>query len=115
MRGMSTKVQCQIVITTTDSREVAEQLAQRAVEERLAACVQTVAIESLYHWQGKIEKAQEWRLEAKTTSACVPNLMALWRKHHPYQLPEMIVLPIVEGLPDYLKWIEKETMKEPHS
>lgn len=109
MLMMSEKVQCQIVVTTVDSKDGADLLARLAVEQRRAACAQISSLESIYHWQGKIEKSQEWRVEAKTTSIHVPGLMALWRQHHPYQLPEIIVLPIHEGLPDYLQWIEKET------
>jgi len=109
MTGMARKVQCQIVTTTFPSRAGARTLARRLVEARLAACVQLVPIHSLYRWKNAVESAAEIRLEAKTTVARAPAVVAFIRRHHPYELPEIVVQPIAGGAPDYLAWIAAES------
>jgi periplasmic divalent cation tolerance protein len=77
------------------------------VEERWAACGQVQGpIESTYHWEGRVERASEWYCHLKTTRASAPGLGARIRQLHPYDTPEIIVLPVVDGDPDYLRWIE---------
>jgi periplasmic divalent cation tolerance protein len=83
-------------------------MAAALVEERLAACVQVAGpIESTYRWKGKVERATEWYCHCKTTRARYPALEARVRELHPYDIPEIIVVPIVAALPAYLAWIEE--------
>ena len=99
-----------LVMTTLGSSSEAKQIAHRLVEDRLAACVQILpAMTSVYAWQGRVEEASEWLLLIKTLSANYPALETALRAIHPYQIPEIIVLPIVGGLPDYLSWLAAAT------
>ena len=77
------------------------------MEERWAACAQVQGpIESTYRWEGRVERAAEWYCHLKTTRESAPGLRARLRELHPYDTPEIIALPIVDGDPDYLRWIE---------
>jgi len=94
------------ISTTTSSRESAEQIAQTLIEKRLAACVQIIApVQSIYRWKGNIETAQEWLCLIKTTSDLFQHVLKAIRLIHPYETPEIIATPIVDGNPDYLRWI----------
>lgn len=97
-------------VTTTDSEEAAQALSRSAVEARLAACGQVVGpIKSTYWWEGKVETAQEWYVVFKTTTERYPALEAHLRERHGYDVPEIIVTPIVAGNPAYLDWVTAET------
>ena len=99
-----------LVLTHCPDQDVAEALAAALVDSRLAACVNIQApCRSLYRWQGKIETATEIPLFIKSTAAHYAALEALIRQHHPYDVPEIIALPIAQGLPDYLNWLSAET------
>ena len=86
-----------VVVTTTDEKTHAEVLARTILEAQLGACVQILPIESLYRWQGAIESAREYRLEIKTLASLYPAMERLILRHHPYDTPEIIALPITEG------------------
>ena len=97
---------CQLTTTLPD-RAAADHLAATLVGERWAACAQvTGPVESTYRWQGEIERATEWYCHLKTTLARVPGLGARIRELHPYDTPEIVAVPYVDGDPDYLRWIE---------
>ena len=97
-----------IVLTTAGSQDEARKIAHGLVERRLAACVNVVApVESVYRWQGKIESAQEWLLIVKTTAENFAKVRDAIRELHSYDLPECIMLPIEDGSPAYLGWIEE--------
>ncbi len=99
-----------LVLTTFPQREAAESLARELLANRLAACIQIGAtVHSLYHWRGEIETADETPVAIKTRSALYPRLEAAIRAKHPYELPEIIAVPITHGLPAYLDWIAAET------
>jgi periplasmic divalent cation tolerance protein len=99
-----------LVITNWPDRETASRVAGQLVEARLAACVNLLApCRSIYHWQGKTESAEEIPMLIKTTEARYAELAELIRTHHPYELPEILSVPISDGLPDYLQWIHQET------
>ncbi|MGE5468415.1 MAG: divalent-cation tolerance protein CutA [Ignavibacteria bacterium] len=99
-----------LVITTLPDEASAEALAARLVESRVAACVNILApCRSVYRWQGKVEDAQEVPLLIKTTAARYADLEAAIRAAHPYELPEIVALPVAQGLPDYLAWVAAET------
>ena len=85
-------------------------LSRSAVEARLAACGQVVGpIKSTYWWEGKVETAQEWYVVFKTTTERYPALEAHIREQHSYDVPEIVVTPIVAGNPAYLDWVTTET------
>src|SRR4051812_48429154 len=97
-----------IVLITADSRELAGQIAERLVTERLAACVNIIPqIESIYHWEGKICHDQELLLIAKTERAYFDKLESTVKSLHSYTIPEIIALPIAYGSESYLKWLHE--------
>jgi len=99
-----------LVMTTVDSSTTAREIARRLVEERLAACVQILPpMTAVYSWEGRIEEASESLLLIKTVRSAYPALETRLRQIHPYQTPEIIVLPIEVGLPDYLAWMVEVT------
>jgi periplasmic divalent cation tolerance protein len=101
------------VTTTLPDREAATRIGRRLVEERLAACAQVVGpVSSVYWWQGEVESAGEWYCHLKTTSARVPALIGRIRELHPYDTPEIVALPVVEGDAAYLRWIA-ESVADP--
>lgn len=99
-----------LVLTTLPDPGIAESIARRLVDDGCAACVAVgTPIRSLYHWQGKTETATETPLTIKTTTQAYGALEALLRSLHPYELPEIIAVPITDGLRPYLDWIAAET------
>lgn len=99
-----------LVITNLPDAASAEKLAQQLIEARAAACVNQLApCTSTYRWQGKIETAAEVPLLIKTTKTAYPRLEQLIRAAHPYELPEIIAVPVAAGLPAYLDWVHQET------
>ena len=97
------------VITTTETREQAETIARSVVEKRLAACAQIVGpISSTYWWKDKIETADEWLLLLKSRNDLYPDLEQAIRNIHPYEVPEIVALPIAHGSASYLQWMGAE-------
>ncbi len=95
-----------VVLTTTETPQQAERIAQLLVEAELAACVQILPpMISIYRWQGKIEQATETLLLIKTLREKYPALEAAIKSHHPYQTPEIIALPVDAGSAEYLNWL----------
>ena len=95
-----------IVLTTAGSVEEARKLARALVENRLAACVNVVPqVESIYHWQGKVESAAEWLLVIKTMARSFPGVQATIEALHSYEVPECIMLDVSDGDLEYLDWI----------
>jgi len=102
----------QLVITNCPDEETANRIALAVVEEKLAACVNILPrVQSIYRWQGAVESAVEVPLLIKTAAAAYPALEAAIRERHPYDVPEIIALPITAGLPAYLNWVATEAMK----
>lgn len=100
------------VLISIDSEEGARALQRLLVERRVAACVQVIGpISSTYWWQGQIEEAQEWLCLAKTQANHYDTLESLVKDNHPYDVPEILALPILTGNKDYLDWIETETKR----
>jgi periplasmic divalent cation tolerance protein len=103
-----------LVITHLPDTYSAHALAGALVEERLAACVSILApCRSVYRWRGKTENAEEVPLLIKTTAARYAALEAAIRARHPYELPEIIAVPVDRGLPEYLAWVDAETTEPP--
>jgi len=99
-----------LVLTNCPDEESANAIALALVEERLAACVNILPrVQSVYRWQGAVESATEIPLFIKSTATNYAALEAAIRNRHPFQVPEIIALPVDRGLPAYLDWIASET------
>ena len=99
-----------MVYCTCPDQATAERLAETLVGERLAACVSLVpGLSSIYRWQGRIQRDAELLLLIKTRGAVYPLLEARIRQLHPYQVPEIIALPIQAGAAAYLDWLAANT------
>jgi len=95
-----------IALCTCPDRDTAERLARAAVEARHAACVNVLGgVRSFYRWQDGVTVDEECLLLAKTTAAAWPALAAAWRAAHPYELPEIVAVPLSHGTAEYLAWI----------
>ena len=95
-----------LVLCTCPDQPSATSIAQTLINEQLAACVNIVpGIMSVYRWQGKIEKSSELLLLIKTKQTALPRIETTIIDRHPYELPEIISIPISNGLTDYLSWI----------
>ena len=101
-----------IVITTAADRESAKSLAKLLVEKQLAACVQMFPIESVYLWQGKVCDGNETALLIKSKTTLFSKILAAIKENHAYEVPEIIQIPITDGLPEYLAWIANFSLKE---
>ena len=101
-----------LILTQMPDRASAQSLARSLVESRLAACVSIGApVESLYHWRGQIETAEEVPVAVKTRADRYAAVEAAIREQHPYELPEILAVPVVHGLGPYLDWIAGETVE----
>jgi periplasmic divalent cation tolerance protein len=99
-----------IALTTLPADADAGEFGRTLVDERLAACVNLLPVmESIYRWEGKIEFEAERQLIIKTTSDRVSDLWDRVRELHPYEVPEFVVIPILDGNEAYLKWIRDST------
>lgn len=100
------------LLNTCPNETVAQQLAHVLVQNELVACVNIIPqIRSVFKWQGQITEENEVLLLMKTRQECYTEIEALLQKQHPYQVPELIALPIETGLAQYLQWID-ETVKK---
>lgn len=99
-----------VVLTNLPDRAAAEKLAEVLLETRVAACVNILApCRSVYRWKGAIQHDEEVPVLAKTTVERYAALEAAIRAHHPYELPEIVAVPVERGLPEYLAWVAAET------
>lgn len=100
-----------IIFVTAPDREAAGKLAEGLVGAELAACVNILpGASSVYRWEGKIEKSDELLLLIKTRSGLVLEASEFVKKNHPYDNPESIAVPVVDGLPAYMDWIGANTI-----
>jgi len=96
-------------ITTTETKTDAQAIARAVVEKRLASCVQIVGpITSTYWWQGEIETAEEWLCVIKSRRELYERLEEAIREVHPYEVPEILAVPVIAGSNDYLRWLNGE-------
>lgn len=103
-----------VVLTTLDDADRSRALAREIIGMRLAACVQLVErTESFYCWEGATESAHETAMWIKTTEGRVNELREWLLAHHPYRVPEFLVLPVLGGSVDYLNWITQSTTPPP--
>ena len=99
------------ITTTTDKKEDAERIALRLVEKKIAACVQIVGpITSIYRWKENIERAEEWQCIIKSREGLYKEIEHAIKSVHPYEVPEIIAIPIVAGSGEYLEWLRGELM-----
>ena len=95
-----------IVFSTCGSAEEAQRIARGLVDARAAACVSIVSgMRSIYRWKGAVEDASEWLLVIKTARSCFDRVKTELRRLHSYEVPELVALPVVDGLEEYLSWI----------
>jgi periplasmic divalent cation tolerance protein len=103
-----------VVAFSTARAEDSARIAHELVEHRLAACVNVVAgVQSTYRWEGKVETEAEHLLVIKTRRDRLPALKAAFVALHPYEVPELIILPIEDGLPSYLAWLSASVVPSP--
>lgn len=101
------------VETTIDSREGAERLATLVVGDRLAACAQVSGpISSFYRWEGNVQSDEEWIVVIKTATDRLTALTARLVEAHPYDVPEVVAVPVFGGNPTYLEWVREETRED---
>ncbi len=102
------------VVTTLPKQDDAQRIAETLVERRLAACAQVICgpIRSTYRWKGKVESAEEWLCVVKTRRELFAAVEAAIREMHPYEVPEILALSVLDGSADYLAWVMDETEPE---
>lgn len=98
-----------IVLTTCPDMNEANSLALKIINEKLAACIQLSAITSIYTWKGSLHQEPEIRLLMKTKSGLYKALEEFILKHHSYEVPEIVLIPITQGSDEYLDWIDRHT------
>jgi len=99
-----------LVLTNLPDRAAAEKLAEALIQKRVAACVNIMApCRSVYRWKGAVQHDEEHPVLIKTTRESYAALEAAIREAHPYELPEIVAVPIERGLPAYLDWVAAET------
>ncbi|MET0216706.1 MAG: divalent-cation tolerance protein CutA [Burkholderiales bacterium] len=99
------------VFTNLPDRDSALLIAQELITGRYAACVNVLGgCTSVYRWKGEIEKAEEVPLLIKTRGSLYAEVERVIRERHPYDLPEIIAVPVTDGLPAYLDWLKAETL-----
>ena len=103
-----------VVFSTCDSEEQAGRIARELVEQRLAACVNILpGARSIYRWKDQIEASAEWLLIIKSRRDLMDQLRAAISKIHTYEVPELLAVPVVDGLESYLAWLDRELGARP--
>ena len=101
-----------LILVTTGGRDDAERIGEGLVVERLAACCNVVpTVASFYYWEGQLRRVHEALLLVKTLESLAPAVQEYVTSHHPYELPEIIQLPIEGGSSAYLNWLEEQVAK----
>jgi len=99
-----------MILTTVDSKEKAEELAKSLIKNSLAACVQISPILSLYQWDNRFQRDNEYLLRIKSRSSLYSEIEKFIAENHPYDTPQIVEVPITQGLSSYLDWIEENTI-----
>lgn len=97
-----------VILLSTTAPGLAAMIAQTLITERHAACVNIIRCQSVYRWKGELCRDEEDLMVVKTGKHKIPDLMSKVRELHSYELPEMVVIPIVGGYPPYLDWLNRE-------
>jgi len=98
-----------IVTTTIDDKDIATQISTALLQDHLVACVQNHTVQSKYHWNGTLETSKEILLQMKTKASLFEEIKVQIEALHSYEVPEIIMTPILDANDDYLNWIDKET------
>ena len=98
-----------VVILSTVPQEKSEAMARALLDKRLVACVNTLPVRSFYHWKGEFCDDQEQLLILKTTQKKSEEVIAALKEMHPYEVPEIIAIPVIAGHAPYLAWVHEET------
>jgi periplasmic divalent cation tolerance protein len=102
-----------VVLNTCGSEAEAERLARLLLDRRLAACVSIAPrVRSLYRWNGAVESSEEWLLLIKSSQALFERLRETLEQAHSYDVPEVLALPVVDGSPSYLDWLQSNLLQE---
>jgi periplasmic divalent cation tolerance protein len=110
--GSADATTTRVVLTTTDSADEAERLARVLVDARLAACVQIAGpVRSVFRWEGAVSAEPEWQLWLKTDASRVDDITARLVAEHTYDVPEVLVLPVVSGHGPYVTWVTSEVAR----
>ena len=105
---MKTKDYC-IITTTIDNKNIADKISTSLLQDHLVACVQSHTVQSKYRWNGTLETSEEILLQMKTKASLFEEVKVQIEILHSYDVPEIIMTPILDANKDYLKWIDKET------
>jgi periplasmic divalent cation tolerance protein len=98
-----------IITTTIDDENIAEQISTALLQDHLVVCVQSHTVQSKYHWNGTLETSEEILLQMKTKASLFDEIKVKIKALHSYDVPEIIMTPIIDANESYLKWIEEET------
>lgn len=101
---------CEVIITAPDA-EWLSRFSTQLVEDRLCAAAHMLPIRTVYRWQGRVHDTTESRVALHTRVSLVPEIVARTNREHPYEVPGVAALPIVDGNPEYVAWILRETME----
>ena len=99
-----------MILTTFPDEKTADTVIDGLLANQLAACAQKMPIQSTYRWKGEIQHGREILVTIKTISSRYPEVESFIRDRHPYELPEIIQIPITNGLDGYLRWLSAESM-----
>lgn len=97
-----------IIMTTFSNQEICQRIVAGLIDSNLAACIQTLPITSHYRWQGSVERGEEILAMIKTKASLYNQVEEFILRHHDYECPEIIQIPITNGLGDYLAWIDDQ-------
>lgn len=106
---MSDKTDYCVIFTTTGNVEEADRLAKGLISGKLAGCVQIQEITSHYSWKGNVQKEKEYLLLIKTRASLYPKIETFILQTHPYEVPELLKIPVEAGFETYLNWINEQT------
>jgi periplasmic divalent cation tolerance protein len=110
---MTKEVKHLLVLTTCPGTITAKKIANEVVIEKLGACVQVISgVQSFFRWVNRVDTSEELLLIIKTTAERYPDLQNRIKAMHPYEVPEIIAIPITDGLEEYLTWIDSNSTRE---
>lgn len=104
--------ECCMITTTTDSKENADIITEALLQKHLVACVQYINIESSYSWQGKVVSSKELLLQMKTKTSFFKKIKDEIEELHTYDVPEIVMVPLLDANVSYMKWINEETLEK---
>ena len=104
--------ECCLITTTTDTKDNADIITEALLKKHLVACVQFIDIESSYSWQDQVVSSKELQLQMKTKTSFFNQIKDLIEKLHTYDVPEIVMVPLLDANVSYLKWINEETLEK---